>query len=327
MTQTVLHTERFYSDNLVAGRTCEQRMDAALLSGQGIMPSLGVVLAEDPMLPGIVDGRSRSYVNRKVQHGDAIGARSTVFQVARYAVGSTIARLNTELDGLGEPLVHGTLLQLPLPSFPSESQYLLDRRTRPILTLLDPSKDVDGVRPRDPEVPFNEANEFAAPTPQGIMDILRATRVQDRVPLNPGTRVTVIGSEGFLVGRHMGPLLAKEGITPVNHDPKLYEHPISSSVLEDDMRSKISQTDILILCVGRAGLVTPDMLHNGMVVVDAGVSMVGGRLRGDLDPSIKGASLDILYTGPTRGTGPMTVANLWGNVITSAKRYAASLQQ
>lgn len=291
--------ERYVSDEIVSELTAEQVGVVASYRKRGVVPHLGVILVEGH--GGHVNGASARYVGKKEGHGQVIGARSTTVQCGRWAVTGSIETFNAD------PTIDGAMVQLPLPAYPRESKQLLEARTRLRLARIDPGKDVDGLRPENPG--------FPAATPQAGMRLLRR---QSRVPLIPGVNALVIGSEGYLMGRHMAPLFRAEGIEPVCHDPALYEVPPTEAELEEDLRQKLKEADIVVSAVGRAGLLQPDMLHNDMVIIDAGFSVVDGKIYGDLDPSIADANLDLMFTGPTRGVGPVTVCELWQNTIQAA---------
>lgn len=292
--------ERLVSTDIVAELEARQVAAVRRLCEQGVIPHLGVILATGH--DGVVDGPSVRYVGRKEEHGQRIGARSTIIRCGRDAVTGAIRALNDDSS------VHGAMVHLPLPSFPGESRGLLEQRTRARLAHIHPAKDVDGMRPENPG--------FPAATPAAVMRLLRH---QKRIPLAPGSRALVIGSEGYSIGRHMEPLLLKEGIKPVKHDAALYDHEPSAQELEEDLRAKLSEVDIVVACVGRRRLIKPDMLHDGMVIMDAGLTFEDGELHGDLDPSIADAELDILYTGPRQGVGLVTGSELWQNTIDAAR--------
>lgn len=288
--------ERYVSDDIVKDLKADQ---IAVVARARVVPHLGVILAQGAM--GEVNGSSARYVDRKAKYGREIGAESTVVRCGRHAVSTHIQRFNRDR------LVHGTMVQLQFPAFPGESPELLRARTEQRLAQIDPAKDVDGLRP--------DGSGFPAATPASVMRLLRA---QTRVPLSANPNVLVVGSEGFLLGRHMKSLLGEAGITPIQHDKALYPEYVSPAELEDGLRQKLADADVVVSCVGRPGLITPDMLHGDMVIIDAGFTVVDGHAMGDLDPSIAGAELDLLYTGPTRAVGPLTVCELWEHTIQAA---------
>ncbi len=290
--------ERFISDGVVEALTAAQTQVVSELRAENVIPCLGVALVEGDM--GVVDGPSVNYVDRKMRHGELIGATSITENCGRWAVGEMLQAWASD------PTVHGAMLQLPLPAHNGETPQLLHSRTASRLRLIPAEKDVDGLRPEEPG--------FPAATPAGIMRLLRE---QTRIPLEDKPKVLVVGSEGYLIGRHMKPLLQKAGITPVRHDKALFVEPTPER-LENELRVKLAMADIVVSCAGVPGIIRPDMLHNGMVIIDAGVRVVGGKVRGDLDPSIADSPLDVLYTGPTKGVGPLTVCELWQNTITAA---------
>ncbi|HSX30145.1 MAG TPA: tetrahydrofolate dehydrogenase/cyclohydrolase catalytic domain-containing protein [Candidatus Saccharimonadales bacterium] len=302
---------RYESSCIVDNLVVQQRAAVAELVESGVIPHLGIILPA--YQDGSVHGPSQKYVGRKRAHGEAIGAKSTVVTVGRYAVSTGIEEFNDD------SAVHGLIVQLPLPSYPNELPELLAQRTQSRLKLIDPAKDVDALRPRDPNTPFDEKAEYAAATPAAVMRMLDE---QQTVPLEPGSRVLVNGAAGFLVGRHMAPLLRARGITPLTHDKSHYSYDVSQAELAADLRDKITEADIVVSCVGQPGMITPAMLpkKRPMVIIDAGLKSVKGQLRGDLDPAVETARPDILYTPPINGVGPLTVTELWQNLIRAARR-------
>lgn len=182
--------------------------------------------------------------------------------------------------------VHAIIVQLPLED-PSQ--------TDDIVRLVPPSKDVDGL---------GEKPSFEPATPMAILWLLSGYNV-DLV----GKEVVLIG-RGKLVGAPLEKMLISSGITPIivdKHTP--------------DPKSKALQADIIITATGHHGVLKPDMVKQGAVVVDAGVASEGGKTVGDVAPELY--ERDDLTITPTKGgVGPLTVCALFENVIRAAQMTA-----
>lgn len=183
--------------------------------------------------------------------------------------------------------VHGIIIQLPLEN-PLE--------TETIVNLVAPEKDVDGLG-------ANPAFEPA--TPLAILWLLAAYNVELK-----GKDVVLVG-RGKLVGTPLEKILLDSGITPrvlVKETP--------------DVPGEILKADVVISATGAGGLIKPDMLKPGAVVVDAGVASEGGKTIGDVAPEVYEQRDDLTITPTKGGVGPLTVCALFENVIQAAQRVA-----
>jgi methylenetetrahydrofolate dehydrogenase (NADP+)/methenyltetrahydrofolate cyclohydrolase len=202
-----------------------------------------------------------------------------------------------------DPRVHGTLVQLPLPGHIDEAKVLL---------AIDPAKDVDGFNPVNVGRLATGAADVLAPcTPRGVVEMLL------RSGHDPAGRHCVVVGRSNIVGRPMASLLLRKGrggdatVTVAHSRTK-------------DLGAVTRLADILIVAIGRAGLVTRDMVKPGAVVIDVGVNRVddpaapkGYRLVGDVRfdevAEVAGA-----ITPVPGGVGPMTRAMLMSNTLDAA---------
>jgi methylenetetrahydrofolate dehydrogenase (NADP+)/methenyltetrahydrofolate cyclohydrolase len=183
--------------------------------------------------------------------------------------------------------VHAIIAQLPLQD-PSQ--------TDEIVNLVAPEKDVDGL---------GKDAQFEPATALAIMWLLAGYNI-DLV----GERVLLVG-HGKLVGAPLEKLLLASGITPEIADKNTL-----------DLKHETLQADVIITATGVAGVLKPDMIKQGAVVVDAGVASEGGKTVGDVAPEVFERE-DLTITPRRGGVGPLTVCALFDNVIRAAERVAA----
>lgn len=188
--------------------------------------------------------------------------------------------------------VHAIIVQLPLED---------PGQTEEVVNLVNPDKDVDGLVP---------GSKFEAATALAIMWLLSGYNVELQ-----GKDVVLVG-QGKLVGAPLEKLLLKSGITPrvlVKETP--------------DVPGEIAKGDVIITATGVHGLIKPDMLKHGAVVVDAGVASEGGKTVGDVAPEVYEQRDDLTITPVKGGVGPLTVCALFENVIRAAQRVAEQQKQ
>ena len=270
--------------------------EAASLAAQGTTPGLTVVLVGD-------DPASAVYVRTKGRACDEVGIRSdTIILPASTAEPELLALVDT-LNA--DRSVHGILVQMPLPKH-------IDADA--VIRRIDPEKDVDGFHPVNVGLLLAGSKEGFAPcTPAGVMAILRAYGVETR-----GADVVVIGRSN-IVGKPMASLLVQAG---ADADATVT---ICHSRTRD-LAGHVRRADIVIAAVGRARLVTADMVKPGAVVIDVGMNRVadasapkGYRLVGDVD--FEGVrQVASLITPVPGGVGPMTIAMLMQNTVRAAFR-------
>jgi len=259
--------------------------DVTGLAAQGRRPGLAVVLAGD-------DPASRVYVRNKVKACEEIGVRSELHEypatVSEQALLERIERLNSD------PAVHGILVQLPLPSGIDSAR---------VLAAVSARKDVDGFHAENLGALVAGAPGFVPCTPSGILRMIE----HERVPL-AGRHAVVIGRSN-IVGKPVALLLLQKDATVTICHSKT-----------PDLGAMTRQADILVAAVGRAHLVTADMVKPGACVIDVGMNRLpDGKLTGDVDYA--GVSQVAGWITPVPGgVGPMTIAMLIDNTVRAAQR-------
>jgi methylenetetrahydrofolate dehydrogenase (NADP+) / methenyltetrahydrofolate cyclohydrolase len=276
----------------------EAARQTAELVERGVRPGLAVVLVgEDPA--------STVYVRAKGRACDEAGMHSVTL---RLPASTSQGELLDAVSALNrDPLVHGILVQMPLPEH-------LDPDA--VIRSIDPRKDVDGFHPVNVgKLLIGERDGFVPCTPAGIQEMLRRSDVQTK-----GADCVIVGRSN-IVGKPMAALLiqAQDGAdatVTVCHSRTR------------DLSFHTRRADIVIAAAGRAGLVTGDMLKPGCVVIDVGMNRIADataprryRLVGDVDfDSAREVASKI--TPVPGGVGPMTIAMLLSNTVKAAKVFA-----
>jgi methylenetetrahydrofolate dehydrogenase (NADP+)/methenyltetrahydrofolate cyclohydrolase len=254
------------------------------LAARGLRPGLGTVLVGD-------DPGSHSYVRMKHRDCAEIGITSIRVDlpsdVPAEMVAEAIAGLNAD------DACTGYIVQLPLPKHLDENA---------ILELIDPAKDADGLHPVNlGKLVLNEPAPLPC-TPRGIVELLR----RHDVPL-AGAEVCVVG-RGITVGRPLGLILTRRSenctVTLCHTGTR-------------DLAAHTRSADIVVAAAGVPHLITADLIREGAVVLDVGVSRVDGKLVGDVAPDVFEKAA---WVAPNPGgVGPMTRAMLLSNVVDRAE--------
>ncbi len=199
-----------------------------------------------------------------------------------------------------DPTVHGILVQLPLPKH-------LD--AEPVLALLPPEKDVDGLTERSMGRLLRGLPGHAPCTPLGVMRLLERYEIPTK-----GKRVVVIG-RSTLTGLPQLVLFLRKGgdaTTTCTH----------SHTSPEDLKAYCREADIIVSCVGIARLITADHVKPGATVIDVGVSREEAKIVGDVDFDAVQAVAGAITPMPG-GTGPMTIGCLLENTLSAAKMLGA----
>jgi len=259
------------------------RADAAELGAVGLAT---VLVGDDPA--------SHVYVSRKHEAAIADGLQSID---RRLPEDVTQAELLSVLDELNrDDAVDGILVQLPLPA-------QIDAEV--VLRAVEPIKDVDGFHPFNAGRLYAGHPTFVPATPLGIMALLE----EYEVPLQ-GARAVVVG-RSTIVGKPIAHLLLGANATVT----------ICHSRTRD-LAAETRAADVLVVAIGQAKLVTPDMVKEGAAVVDVGITRTEAGLAGDVAPEV--ADRAGYLTPVPGGVGPMTIAMLLVNTIKAA-RYRRNL--
>jgi methylenetetrahydrofolate dehydrogenase (NADP+)/methenyltetrahydrofolate cyclohydrolase len=279
-------TARILDGNALSAKLREQLAErAAACKAKGVTPCLAVILVgEDPA--------SQVYVRNKVNGCEKTGIRSIkdVYapDVDPKVVLDRIAELNAD------PNVHGILVQLPLPRhFNADA----------VLEAISPEKDVDGFHAENVGALMQGNPRFIPCTPYGVMKMLES----ENVPLK-GAEAVIVGRSN-IVGKPMSMLLlAKSCTVTVCHSQS------------KDLKFHTKRADILVAAVGRAKMITGDMVKPGAVVIDVGINRLpDGKLCGDVDFESAKEVAGVITPVPG-GVGPMTITMLLTNTLESAER-------
>jgi methylenetetrahydrofolate dehydrogenase (NADP+)/methenyltetrahydrofolate cyclohydrolase len=266
------------------------------LGVRGLRPGLAVILVGD-------DPASQVYVRMKGKACEEAGMHSVTM---RLDASTTQEELLAEIDALNaDPLVHGILVQMPVPRQIDADAVV--RRIRP-------EKDVDGFHPINVgKIFIGERDGFAPATPSGVQQLLLRSSVE-----TAGKHCVIIGRSN-IVGRPMASLMVQNG--PGGNATVTVCHSHTR-----DLADHARRADILIVAIGKPRMVTADMVKPGAVVIDVGVNRVEDRA------SKKGYALvgDVDFAGVSRvaskitpvpgGVGPMTIAMLLSNTLRAAER-------
>ena len=237
------------------------------------------------------DGPSQIYVKMKHRKATEAGMVSRGVELPASATQQEVEQAVAEL--VADPSVHGILVQLPLPDH-------LD--AEPVLALLPPEKDVDGLTDRSLGRLVRGLPGHAPCTPLGVMRLIEAYGIE-----TVGKRAVVIG-RSTLVGLPQMLLLGRKGCDAT----VTLAHSRTSDLIE-----VCRQADIIVAAVGQAGMITRDHVQPGATVIDVGVSRSESGIVGDVCfdevQAVAGA-----ITPMPGGTGPMTIACLLENTVSAA---------
>lgn len=259
------------------------RQEAAQLPRK---PGLAVILVGD-------DPASRIYVTSKRKDCEECGFYSEEYALPAETTQKELLELVAGLNARAD--IDGILVQLPLPRGLDEKEVLL---------AIDPAKDVDCFHPCNVGQLTIGAPVFQPCTPGGVMEMLNEYGIDPA-----GKRCVVLGRSN-IVGKPMALLLLHaHGTVVVCHSRT------------PDIKQLAASADILVSAVGRAGLVTSDMVKEGAVVIDVAMNRnEAGKLCGDV--CFEEAVVKASYITPVPGgVGPMTRAMLMKNTLTAAKLH------
>jgi methylenetetrahydrofolate dehydrogenase (NADP+)/methenyltetrahydrofolate cyclohydrolase len=266
----------------------EVREETSVLKEKtGIVPGLAVVLVgEDPA--------SQIYVGRKAKACAEVGFLSREF---RLPADTSEAKLLGLINNLNhDRLIHGILVQLPLPKHIA---------TDKIIAAIDPHKDGDGFHPVNVGGLVTGSPLFVPCTPRGIMELIDRTGI-----VLAGKDAVVVGRSN-IVGKPMALLLLAQNATVTMCHSKT-----------KDLPKVTARADVLIAAVGRARMITADMVKEGAVVIDVGVNRLdNGKLVGDVAFDEVAARASCITPVPG-GVGPMTIAMLMKNTLDAARMSA-----
>jgi len=258
---------------------------AKQIAGWKKKPGLATVLVGD-------NPASKVYVSRKNVACKQYGFYSREIQFAESTTQKELLETIGELNN--DPLVHGILVQLPLPPQIDENA---------VLNSISPSKDVDGFHPYNLGRLFSGDPTFVPCTPRGIMQLIKSTGIELE-----GKHAVVIGRSNT-VGKPVAILLLQENCTVT----------ICHSRTKN-LGEEVKRADIVVAAVGKPKLVTAEMVKEGAIVIDVGITRLQeGKLIGDVD--FDGVKEKASFITPVPGgVGPMTIAMLLQNTFEAAKK-------
>ena len=244
-------------------------------------------------------GASETYVAAKVKACGEAGFKSTLIrmedQITEYKLLEKIDELNKDPD------IDGILVQLPLPKSISEEA---------IINSIDPDKDVDGFHPVNAGRMMQGLEGFVPATPYGIMLMLEHYKIE-----TSGKNAVVIGRSN-IVGRPISILLSN------NKNPGNCTVTICHSRTRN-LADICRQADIIVAALGKPELVTADMVKEGCIIIDVGITRVpdstkksGFKLKGDVHFETVAPKCSYITPVPG-GVGPMTIAALLKNTYRS----------
>lgn len=246
-----------------------------------------VLVGEDPA--------SEIYVSSKQKACREVGIEPFDHKLGSDTTEAELLDLVDELNA--DERVTGILCQLPLPDQIDEDR---------VIRSLAPIKDVDGFHPFNAGHLLQGSPTFVAATPAGIMEILREYDVE-----LTGARAVVVGRSN-IVGKPMALLLLAEHATVT----------ICHSRTRD-LPAVVHEADVVVAAVGRAGMLTSEMVRDGATVVDVGINRVEGKVVGDVAEDVRDKAG--FLTPVPGGVGPMTIASLLRNTVRAARYQAGEL--
>lgn len=279
--------------------------EVAELKGQGIQPGLAVVLV------GHV-AASEIYVRSKVKTCGELGIHSELLTPPESVTTEQLLALIDDLNRREE--IDGILIQLPLPAHVD---------TKRLLNAVLPEKDVDGFHPVNAGRLMTRQPGLTPCTPAGVMEMLR------RSGIDPFGKHAVVVGRSNIVGRPMLLMLLNASATvTICHRYTV------------DLPRYTREADILVVAVGIPGLVTPEMVKPGAVLIDVGINRLteladverffpgdaarlagfqkrGSTVVGDIEPAAFARSS--AYTPVPGGVGALTIAMLMQNTVTAAR--------
>ena len=261
---------------------------AERLKARGVVPGLAVIIVGD-------NPASRVYVRNKVRACAEAGLYSEKIELPANISEAALLKKIEELNA--NPAIHGILVQLPLPKQIDNNK---------VLDTISMEKDVDGFHLYNLGALVAGGTVFPPCTPYGIQCLLEYLNI----PI-AGQNAVVVGRSN-IVGKPMALMLLQKDATVS----------ICTSKTRDLAQYTIL-ADILVVAIGKPGMITAPMVKRGAVVIDVGINRQDdGRLVGDVD--FEGVKERAGYITPVPGgVGPMTITMLIANTVQAAERFAA----
>ena len=284
-------------DGKTAAQTIKDqlKLDTAQLSVEGKkIPHLAAILVGN-------NGASETYVAAKVKACQEVGFKSTFIRFEE--ITSELRLLEQIRDLNNDPDVDGILVQLPLPKHISEES---------VIDVIDPDKDVDGFHAVNVGKMVQGLPSFISATPYGIILLIKHYKIDTK-----GKHAVILGRSN-IVGRPISILLSN------NSEPGNCTVTVCHSQTKN-IKDICLSADIIVAALGRADFVTADMVKEGAVLIDVGITRVpdatkktGFKLKGDVQFETVAPKCSWITPVPG-GVGPMTIAALLKNTFQACK--------
>ncbi|HUQ03556.1 MAG TPA: bifunctional methylenetetrahydrofolate dehydrogenase/methenyltetrahydrofolate cyclohydrolase FolD [Kofleriaceae bacterium] len=261
----------------------------AAVKARGVSPGLAVVLVGD-------DPASAVYVRSKAKDARECGIEAFDHKLPADVSQATLLALVAKLAA--DPVVHGILVQLPLPRHLDSDE---------VIAAIPPHKDVDGLHPENLGRVAQGRPRYVACTPQGCMRLLELAGAKLE-----GANAVVLG-RSVLVGKPVAYLLSNANATVTLCHSKT-----------KDLPAVVAAADVVIAAIGRPEFVRGEWIKPGAVVIDVGINRLpDGKLIGDVEYAAAAARASAITPVPG-GVGPMTRACLLSNTVLSAEAAATA---
>ncbi|OFY83081.1 MAG: bifunctional 5,10-methylene-tetrahydrofolate dehydrogenase/5,10-methylene-tetrahydrofolate cyclohydrolase [Bacteroidetes bacterium RIFCSPLOWO2_12_FULL_35_15] len=264
-------------------------------SNGGKLPHLAAILVGN-------DGASETYVAAKVKACEKVGFKSTLVRMPSTTTEQELLEKVNELNADAD--LDGYIVQLPIPKHINEHK---------IIEAIAPEKDVDGFHAQNVGRMALNLPTYLPATPYGIMQLLERYKIE-----TVGKHCVVIG-RSHIVGSPMSILMAR------NTNPGNCTVTLCHS-RTPDLKEFTLKADILIVALGKPEFVTADMVKEGVVIIDVGITRVtsdktktGFKLVGDVKYDEVAAKASYITPVPG-GVGPMTIASLLKNTLKASRR-------
>lgn len=263
----------------------ELKVEVAEIKSKGVNPGLAVVIVGD-------NPASRVYVNSKKKACAEIGIASFEYALEEGTTEEELLALVRKLND--DSTVNGILVQLPLPKHINEET---------IINAITPEKDVDAFHPVNVGKIMIGNFDFLPCTPAGVMELIKESNIDLE-----GKKCVVVGRSNIVGKPQSMLLLHKNATVTICHSRT------------KNLKEECLQADVLVVAVGKANMITGDMVKEGAVVIDVGMNRLPDKkLCGDVD--FESVSRVASYITPVPGgVGPMTIATLMKNTVTAAKK-------
>jgi methylenetetrahydrofolate dehydrogenase (NADP+)/methenyltetrahydrofolate cyclohydrolase len=279
------------NEKIIDGRAIAKKIEEEVRSGNeklktktGLIPGLATVLVGD-------DEASKMYIRLKHKACDRVGIHAEDHSLPADSTQDELTALINILNARDD--IHSILVQLPLPPH-------LDEQAA--MESIAPDKDADGFHPVNMGRLLIGKEELVPCTPKGIIRALEEYNVVIK-----GKNVVIVGHSN-VVGKPLAAMLLNRNATvSVCH------------IFTDDLKRYTTQADILISATGVAHLIKEDMIKEGAIIFDVGISKIDGKVVGDVDYEAVLPKVSLITPVPG-GVGPMTISILLQHTMESALR-------